>query len=183
MRIVSIVLALAVSLTTVSKLSAADEPAKKAPRRSADFMVERMDAFVKDLTLTDDQKAKIADLKKEYGPKLKDALKKSEDILTAEQKTARAEAFKTAQSSGKGFRENREAFEKALNLSDEQKTRQTEARKQIQETMKAFRDKVMDVLTPEQKDQVKAQMQKMKDSGKGRRKNREEKKDGDTQGK
>ena len=93
MKIVSIALALLMSLALVGKVFAADEektPGKKAPRRPG---AEGMD-FLRGLKLTDDQKAKVAEINKEFAPKRKELRDKMDGIFTAEQKKAREDAEK-----------------------------------------------------------------------------------------
>jgi Spy/CpxP family protein refolding chaperone len=114
----------------------------------------RIDYLVRGLDLTDAQKAKIEDIKKEFGPKLKAAQEKSDSILTDEQKKARSEVFQKARESREGFQNMRETIEKAMKLTDEQKKKLDEARKVSEELNKALMDKVTEVLTPEQKEKL-----------------------------
>ena len=72
MRIVASVLALGVALTLVGKLSADDDKACPATKSHHHAMGMCGD-FLKGLNLTDDQKAKVKDLRKEYRPKFKAA--------------------------------------------------------------------------------------------------------------
>jgi Spy/CpxP family protein refolding chaperone len=85
-----------------------------------------------------------------------------EGILTPEQKKARDEARKTAKAAGKNRKEIHEAVLAAINLTDAQKTKLDEARKAAEATRKEFRQKVMDILTPAQKDKLKARQQRRK---------------------
>ena len=78
MRIVVSVLALAVALTIVGKLSAADDKACPATEPQHHAMGMPWD-ILKGLNLTDDQKAKVKELHKEIHEKLM-------AILTPEQK-------------------------------------------------------------------------------------------------
>ena len=111
MRIVSIVLALAMSLTLTGKLLAADggsstEGKPPCEGRQRPFgIAERIERLTKDLNLTDEQKTKLEALKKDLASKFGDARKKMDDILTAEQKKARDEAVKAAREAGKGMGE------------------------------------------------------------------------------
>lgn len=110
--------------------------------------------MVRDLDLTEAQKATITDIKKEFGAKLKAAQEKQDSILTEEQKKARAAAFQKARESGEGFQNIRETIEKALNLTDAQKKDMEAARKASEELNKAVMDKVTSALTPEQKEKL-----------------------------
>ncbi len=154
MRVVSGVLALAVSLWIAGNLMAADNgkgPAGKGrPAWSGPF------SFLSGLDLTADQKAKLEALNKEYQPKLTDASKAVESILTPEQKKAREAARKVAQRVIEEVRKAcQKAVEEAVQLTPEQKAKVEEVKKQNSATYKEFRAKVMDVLTPEQQEQLK----------------------------
>jgi len=124
---------------------------KKAPPCPAAQRIERM---TQGLTLTDDQKAKFAELAKEFGPKLMDAMKKT-DVLTPEQKKAQADARKAAKEAGKQGKELTEAVMAATKITDDQKAKQAEARKEMSALEKGFAEKARAVLTPEQKDELK----------------------------
>lgn len=126
--------------------------AKKTPPCPA---AQRLEQWTKGLTLTDEQKAKLDPLKKECGPKLMDLMKKRDAIFTAEQKQARSDALKAATKEGKKGRDLFAAGEAAVTLTAEQKTKMAEVRKEIGAVEKDLRAKLADILTPEQKEQVK----------------------------
>lgn len=153
MRSARIALALVVALAITCPVLAAGKACavKKAPACPA---AQRVDKIVEGLTLTDDQKASLADLKKEYGPKLVEAIKKT-DVKTPEQKKAAAEAAKEAKAAGKKGKELHQAIDAAVTLTDEQKTQLADANKAVKALDKELRQKVMSVLTPEQQAQVK----------------------------
>ena len=156
MRMVSVVLALAVSLVFVGKLLAADQtcPPTK-PEHHGQAMMGPWD-MVKGLDLTDEQKAKVKALRKEYEPKLKAAM---DGVLTADQKQARDDAIKAAKDAGKKGPEVFKAARAAVQLTDEQKAKMQEAMKPLQ---KDLREKIKAILTPEQQEQVKAKMEEHK---------------------
>ena len=87
-----------------------------------------IDRNLKPVTLTDDQKSKLEDLKKEYEPKLKEAYAK-EDVLTPEQKKAGEEAKKAAKAAGKKGKEVKDAVAAAVKETDDQKKQEKDARK------------------------------------------------------
>ena len=72
LKAVSTVLALVVSLMVVGTL-AAQQQRHREGFRGGQPGFDRIEAMVKDLKLTDDQKAKVTELKKEYEPKFKEA--------------------------------------------------------------------------------------------------------------
>jgi Spy/CpxP family protein refolding chaperone len=112
--------------------------------------------YVKDLNLTDEQKAKIADIRKGYEPKFKEGMERIGSIPTAEQKKAGNEAVKAARAAGKRGRAVWEAGQAAMKLTDEQKTKMAEAQKQDRALFKEMGEKIDAVLTPEQREKVKA---------------------------
>jgi len=111
--------------------------------------------MLESLSLTPDQKAKIEDLKKQYGPKFADAEKNLESILTPEQKKARHDAVKAAKAAGKTGKDVWQAAEAAVQLTPDQKTKLADARKTMASLGKEFHDKVWSILTPEQREQLK----------------------------
>jgi Spy/CpxP family protein refolding chaperone len=155
MRVAKTVLALAVALVMVGSLVAQDKE-KKAPRegRRPGGMLGRVDEMVKNLNLTDEQKAKLEEIKKEYAPKIKELEQTREGILTPEQKKARQEAMKAAKDAGKSRQEVWQAGQAATNLTAEQKAKMAEGRKAGEALQKEIREKVMSILTPEQKAQL-----------------------------
>jgi len=90
----ALVLAAMISTSVALLAAAAERGQKKAP---ADPAAQRIQRLVGELSLTDVQKARMADLEKQYGPQLAEALKRVADLdrelrtnvmaaLTAEQK-------------------------------------------------------------------------------------------------
>ena len=157
MKVLCSVLALAASVALVSNLSAADQP-RRGPggpggRGPGQFNI--VDMLVRGLELSDAQKTKVEELKKELEPKLKAAREASDKILTDDQKKAREEAVKAARDAGKSREEFREAIDKAVKLTDEQKKKQEEARKSMEELTKSVREKLNLILTPEQQETLK----------------------------
>jgi Spy/CpxP family protein refolding chaperone len=106
--------------------------------------------MVKDVTLTDEQKTKVAELKKVYDPKFKQAREKLDTILTDEQKKMKQEA----KEAGK----NPKDLWKILKLTDDQMAKLKEGQKALQTLRKEAREKAMDILTPEQKKQLQKTM-------------------------
>ena len=160
LKAVSTVLALAVSLVVVGSLWAADEPSGPKDQPPMHPQFSPIDRMLRGITLTDAQKAKVEELKKEYAPKFKEAFGRPGDILTEEQKKARDEAVKAARDAGKSEQEVWEAGRKAVKLTDEQKKKMAEihgekGRKAMMALDKEVRDKLLSLLTPEQKKQFK----------------------------
>ena len=123
---------------------------------------QRVDGMLKGVTLTDDQKGQLDAVKKELGPKLMEVMKKQRAIWTPEQVKARGEAEKAAKAAGKTGKEFAEAVEAATKATDQQKAQTAEIRKELSALEKELREKVLAVLTPEQKEQVKKNMPQRK---------------------
>jgi Spy/CpxP family protein refolding chaperone len=153
LRVASIALAVVASLVFVDSLSA-QQNRRGQGRRGGSSVIDRVER-TKDLNLTDDQKAKLSGLKKEYAPKLKELSGTLDKVLTADQKKARDEAIKAARASGKRGPEVRESIQAAMKLTDAQKTKLADGRKAMQKLNKEISDKVNKLLTPEQQEVLK----------------------------
>ena len=135
-----------------SPLVAADKQRKgKRGQRNRKPSVARFLPKEIQSTLSDEQKKKIAALDEEFGPKLAELAKKRGSILTPEQKKAEAEARKVARDAGKKRKELQEAVDAALKLTDEQKRQLAELKKESGPLNKTIRDKVLGLLTDDQK--------------------------------
>lgn len=103
------------------------------------------------VTPTEEQKAKIEAINKEYTPKFRALAKKGSDALTAEQKTARREAMKKAKEAGKKGKELQSEVESAMKLTDEQKEQLAKVKAETMKLRQEMEGKVVALLTPEQK--------------------------------
>ena len=173
MRAVRNVLVLALVLAITAPLMAQEKARRKGEKqgrkaREAFSIVPK--EMLSGVELTAEQKAKFEALKKELGPGLKEARAKVQGIFTEEQKKAREEAQKAAKEAGKKGRELQKAVDAAVQLTEEQKAKMAEARKKMAEVQKQIREKVLEFLTPEQKDVVKENMKKAHGEGKKREK-------------
>jgi Spy/CpxP family protein refolding chaperone len=171
-KVASTVLVLVLSLVLVDSLSAQQRGRGQGPGRrgpGAMTMIDRVERN-RNLNLTDDQKAKLAELKKAYAPKLKAAHEKFDNVLTAEQKKAREDAMKEATDAKKSRREVFQAGMAAVKFTDEQKAKRAEALKGIEALNKEISDKVTKLLTPEQQEILKkAREARGNRGGEGRR--------------
>lgn len=154
LRFASIAVAVIASLVVVDSLSAQQN--NRGQRRRGEFpsviqMIERN----KDLNLTDDQKAKLTTLDKEYAPKQKELAEAGDKVLTADQKKARREALEAARKAGKRGPEVRDSIQAAMKLTDAQKAKLGENRKAMAALRKEVMGKVNQVLTPEQQEVLK----------------------------
>jgi Spy/CpxP family protein refolding chaperone len=150
MRYVASVLAFAI----VGKLSA-DE--KACPATKPQHHAVAAWGMLKGLNLTDEQQVKVKELKKEYRPKFKAAI---DSVLTADQTKARDDAVKTAKDAGKKGPEVFKAARAAVKLTDDQDTKLKEVMKPLH---KEVHEKLMAILTPEQREQLTQKCEKHKD--------------------
>lgn len=100
------------------------------------------------LKVTDEQKTKLADLKKKYEDKLKAAGDKAK--LTEDQTAKQREEFGKLRDSGKSFQEMRDEVAKALNLTDDQK----KGREELTALTAEITKEIEGLLTEEQKKQL-----------------------------
>lgn len=157
--LLQVVLGLSLSFVIVGSGVAAEKKAKKT-RPSPAAAVFAVPAAIE---LTDDQKTKLEELKKEHEPKLTEAFEKRDGVLTAEQKKARADAQKAAKSAGKKGKDAKAAVDAAVSLTEEQKKNLAEAEKSLGELQKTVRGKIQELLTPEQREAIaKAKKEKQK---------------------
>jgi len=113
-------------------------------------------AHLKELDLTDAERAKIAEIRAEYHPKVVKALDSLKGILSDEQKKAREDGLKGSKKRGEILA--------ALNLTDEQKEKVEIVAKDVGTLVREEMEKIRDVLTEGQKEQL----QEFKDERKDR---------------
>jgi Spy/CpxP family protein refolding chaperone len=103
-------------------------------------------AHLKDLDLTDSEKAQIAEIRNEFRPKIVKAMEGFRGILNADQTKAREEAL----NAGKKRREILES----LNLTAEQKEKAESVCKEVTGFVREEVEKIRDVLTAEQREKL-----------------------------
>jgi hypothetical protein len=108
-------------------------------------------AFPKAIKLDEKQQAKLAELKKEYTPKLVEIHARLDKIMTPERKKAAAAARKEAKAAGKKGKEIGEAVGAVLKLSDSEKAEVKAINKDHSKLVKEINQKKMALLTDEQK--------------------------------
>lgn len=113
----------------------------------ADGVADRL-ARLKDLDLTDTERAELQDIRKEFRPKIVKELENLKRILTPEQALLREQLLRA----GKPRRE----VITALNLTDDQKVKVEAIAVQIRTLIHDEINRMRDVLTPEQQEKVAA---------------------------
>ena len=123
----------------------------------------------KEITLTEEQKTKVAELEKEYAPKMKELREKHDKIMTEEQKKARQEVMKEAREKakeGKKGKELAQAIKDAMKLSEEKQKEYDETDKKIVALRQEILEKVKPLLTDEQKEKLPKRPERKKPNGK-----------------
>jgi Spy/CpxP family protein refolding chaperone len=100
---------------------------------------------------SDAQKASLKALQEELGPKLTDLMEKQASLLTDERRVARDAAFKEARENGKDRESTAQAIDAALKMTDVEKAQLTETEQALRQLHEQIRDKIIALLTPEQK--------------------------------
>jgi Spy/CpxP family protein refolding chaperone len=131
-------------LTPEQKTTLAAAKEERRERR-AEGLAERV-AHLEELDLTDGEVAKIGEIRKEYRPKIEQALKQLQGLLSDEQKKARQDAFKAGK--------NRREILQALNLTDEQKEKVQAVGKDVATLVREEMEKIRDVLSAEQQEKL-----------------------------
>ncbi|MCC6677248.1 MAG: hypothetical protein IT436_08890 [Phycisphaerales bacterium] len=105
-------------------------------------------AHLKDLDLTDDEITKLADIRKEYRPKIIKSLESLKGILTPEQARLREDLLKAGKP--------RAEVITALKLTDDQKAKVEVVGAEVRTLLREQIEKMRAVLTPEQQDKIAA---------------------------
>ncbi|GIX05205.1 MAG: hypothetical protein KatS3mg114_1074 [Planctomycetaceae bacterium] len=116
----------------------------------------------RDVDLTPEQQAKLDALKKEWGPKVAEAQKKLDDILTPEQRQARKDAQARAKSENLKGKAAQQAIEDAMKLTADQRTKYQQAQAELQDLQAKIREKIAEMLTEEQRAKIPAFSKKKK---------------------
>lgn len=119
--------------------------------------VDQIFSFPKRVTLTDDQQANLAALKKEYAPRITELQKKRSAIVTPERQKAAIDARIKALNEGRNSKEAQAAYDRALKLTDEEKEHLNNAILAIRRLSTEAHAKVEALLTDEQKETLKPQ--------------------------
>ena len=112
---------------------------------------------VRGIEFSEDQQAKVEELRKKYTPQLIAVQRKQGSLFTAEQRRARQEAFRAARDAGKNGQEAREAADAAAKLTDEQRKQLASLQKEQAEFVAKIQGEVRALLTDKQLAQVRRQ--------------------------
>jgi Spy/CpxP family protein refolding chaperone len=123
------------------------ETVKEERKEAREECLAHRIAHLRQLDLTDDEMTKIGEIRSEFRPKMAKAAKELEGLLSDAQKKAREEGVKA----GKKHKEILES----LKLTDDQKQKVIAVAKELGSLVGEEADKVRDVLTASQKEQLK----------------------------
>jgi len=146
-------LAVASTLIIASTLLSQDARRAKQPQQAA---FQQM-FMLRGVEFSEDQKAKIDEIRKKYVPKLLEIQTKQNGIFTDEQMQARREAFRAAREAGKEGREARQAAEAAFKPTAEQQKKLAMIQKERAALAVQIQDEIRAVLTSEQRKQLRPQ--------------------------
>jgi hypothetical protein len=119
-----------------------------------DHAADHLFTFPKRIHLTVEQGLELRALQEEFAPKLADAQKTIDSIMTPERKAARAEARKKAAAEGKKDAELAKAVRAAAPLSKDERARYYAALAAKDKLLGEVRRRKLDLLTPEQKSRL-----------------------------
>jgi Spy/CpxP family protein refolding chaperone len=125
-----------------TKLTALKDERKE---RREERLAERL-AHLKDLDLTEGEESKIADIRKEYHPKVVKAMESLNGLLSEDQKKARQEGLKADK--------KRRDVLSSLNLTDEQKEKAEAVGKEVRGLVHEELEKMREVLTEGQQEKL-----------------------------
>ncbi len=103
------------------------------------------------ITVSEEQKTALLGLQTEFGSRLADLTEAQAVILTDERRAARDAAAKEIRESGKDREAAAAAMEAALKMTDAEKKQLAETEQTLRELNQQIHDRMMTLLTPEQK--------------------------------
>lgn len=144
---------LSVGLVVVMTLpvTAADAAKEAKGKKKTAGATNPVFAIPKEITLTEEQQAKLDEIKKDQGPKVAELNTKLDSVLTDEQKAARKEANAKVKAEGKKGKEAKAAMDEALKLTDEQKKHRAELQPELAKLQVSIKEQINALLTDEQK--------------------------------
>ncbi|MCA9006848.1 MAG: hypothetical protein KDA70_16350 [Planctomycetaceae bacterium] len=156
LKVSKALVAVALIMACVASVDAAEKGAKKKKgnNKQANVTIQALN-LPDSIELSDEQKEKVAALRKEYTPKFAALQKKNREILTDEQVKARRTAMKEAKDAGKKGKELRDAVNAALNLTDDQEKQMKEVTGEIRKLNGEVTGKLEGVLTADQYAKIK----------------------------
>lgn len=148
----AIVCALAICLiTNFSSAQDEEKKKKKGKRQGGRNIATQMMARFKNVGLNEEQQAKMKEIIKGYAGKIMEMRKEQFAAFSPEARKARQEAGKKARAEGLKGKALQEAIDKAAPIKEEVAAKMKEITKKMAGMQKEMREKLMAVLTDEQK--------------------------------
>lgn len=130
------------------------EEKKKPPPKDAHAAVFNFPK-VAQIKLDDKQLEKMAELRRDYTPKLDELALKRAKIIPRERELAANAARKEAAAAKKTKKEQEEAYSTALKLTEDEQAQMKEINAERRKVVREINEKKMALLTEEQKEQLK----------------------------
>ena len=146
-------LVVAVAVPLVADAQEAGKKGKKKKGRQAGAAAA-LKKQLEEVELTAEQKEKIEAIIAKHSAAITEAQQDVSELLTPEQRRARAAAMKAARDAGKKGKDARADVEAAIQLSPEAKAKLAEAEKAARDAQMKLRQEVAAVLTPEQREEA-----------------------------
>ena len=122
-----------------------EEFKEERQERRAEGLAQRI-AHLRELDLTDAEKAQFAEIRKEYRPKIEKAMEGLHGLLTDDQRKAREEGLHADK--------KRREILASLNLTEDQKAKVAAVAKEVRTLVREELEKMRDVLTEGQKEKL-----------------------------
>lgn len=170
-KLVQTVLTVALAAVMVAPLMAEEGKKKKRRKKGKRQRVSQQDRFLRPIreSLTDEQKKKIAAIRKDFAPKFQAINKKQQEVIPRDKQRAAQKAVAEARKAGKKRRELRKVRDEALGLDAEATKKLKEINVERRKLFAAYREAVVKELTDDQKSKLRQGRKKGK-KGKKRRK-------------
>lgn len=151
----AITVSVALTLVAASTLlSQAAERAQARRRQRPDGGPFARVFRLRGVEFSEDQQAKVDEIRGKYVPKLLEVEKKRRGILTDEQVQAQRDAFQAAREAGKQGRELQQALAAAFELTDDQKKQLASIQRERAELIAQIQTELRALLTEEQRKQM-----------------------------
>ena len=150
----SVGLALFIVGSVLSQETKRQDARKVRPRQQTAF---QQVFTLRGVDFTENQRARVEELRKKYLPQLVEIQKKHGGILTDQQRQAQREAFRVAREAGKQGAELRSAVDAAVKLTDEQKEKLATLQKERNDLFAEIQKELRALLTDEQRKQLRPQ--------------------------
>ncbi len=143
---------LAIAIFSVAAIdSDAQEKTKGKGKKKAAKGPDAIGKMIAGLDLTEDQQAKVKEIRKEYRPKLAEVQKRRNEIMTPQRRKTEKEARQATKDAGKKGKQVKADIDAALGLSPAESEKLAAIEKERQGVLAKINADVRAILTDEQK--------------------------------